>query len=65
MALWGRHRRIERRRRVAIRRCWYNGHSNRLGVPEDLAAMVAFLLSDDGAYVNGQAIVDRRGRQFT
>ena len=30
--------------------------SNRLGVPQDLAAMVAFLFSDDGAYVTGQTI---------
>jgi NAD(P)-dependent dehydrogenase (short-subunit alcohol dehydrogenase family) len=29
----------------------------RLGVPEDIAAMVAFLLSDDAAYVNGQTIL--------
>ncbi|WP_184443537.1 SDR family oxidoreductase [Mycobacterium sp. AZCC_0083] len=65
MALWGRHRRIERRRRVAIRPCWYNGHSNRLGVPEDLAAMVTFLFSDDGAYVNGQTIVVDGGANFT
>ena len=28
--------------------------STRLGRPEDIAAMVAFLLSDDGAWVNGQ-----------
>jgi NAD(P)-dependent dehydrogenase (short-subunit alcohol dehydrogenase family) len=31
--------------------------SPRLGKPEDIAAMVAFLLSDDGAYVNGQTIL--------
>jgi NAD(P)-dependent dehydrogenase (short-subunit alcohol dehydrogenase family) len=30
--------------------------SNRLGRPDDIAAMVAFLLSDDGAWVNGQSI---------
>src|SRR5258706_1617233 len=31
--------------------------SPRLGVPEDIAAMVAFLFSDDGAYVNGQTLL--------
>lgn len=30
--------------------------STRLGVPEDLAAMVAFLFSDDARWVNGQTI---------
>src|SRR5262245_9280512 len=30
--------------------------SNRLGKPDDIAAMVTFLLSDDGAWVNGQSI---------
>ncbi|AKU93833.1 putative short-chain type dehydrogenase/reductase [Labilithrix luteola] len=39
--------------------------SPRLGVPEDLAAMVAFLFSDDGAYVNGQTIVVDGGANFT
>jgi NAD(P)-dependent dehydrogenase (short-subunit alcohol dehydrogenase family) len=39
--------------------------SNRLGVPEDLAAMVAFLFSDDGAYVTGQTIVVDGGANFT
>ena len=28
--------------------------STRLGRPEDIAGMVAFLLSDDGEWVNGQ-----------
>jgi NAD(P)-dependent dehydrogenase (short-subunit alcohol dehydrogenase family) len=32
------------------------GRSPRLGEPEDIAAMVAFLMSDDGAWVNGQVI---------
>ena len=31
--------------------------SPRLGAPEDIAAMVAFLFSNDGAYVNGQTIL--------
>jgi len=39
--------------------------SLRLGVPEDLAAMVAFLFSDDGAYVNGQTILVDGGANFT
>jgi NAD(P)-dependent dehydrogenase (short-subunit alcohol dehydrogenase family) len=30
--------------------------SNRFGQPDDIAAMVSFLLSDDGAWVNGQSI---------
>lgn len=30
--------------------------STRLGVPTDIAATVAFLLSDDGAWVNGQVL---------
>lgn len=30
--------------------------STRLGTPEDIAAMVAMLLSDDGAWINGQVI---------
>jgi NAD(P)-dependent dehydrogenase (short-subunit alcohol dehydrogenase family) len=28
----------------------------RLGHPRDIAAMVAFLLSDDGEWINGQVI---------
>ena len=39
--------------------------SPRLGVPEDLAAMVAFLFSDDGAYVNGQTILVDGGANLT
>lgn len=31
--------------------------SGRIGTPEDVGAVVAFLLSDDAAYVNGQTIV--------
>ncbi len=30
--------------------------SPRLGQPDDIAAMVAFLMSDDGAWINGQVI---------
>jgi NAD(P)-dependent dehydrogenase (short-subunit alcohol dehydrogenase family) len=30
--------------------------SGRLGTPEDIAAVVAFLLSDDAGYINGQTI---------
>jgi NAD(P)-dependent dehydrogenase (short-subunit alcohol dehydrogenase family) len=30
--------------------------SNRLGRPEDIAALVSFLASDDAAYINGQVI---------
>ncbi len=30
--------------------------STRLGAPEDIAALVAMLLSDDGAWINGQVI---------
>ena len=39
--------------------------SHRLGVPEDLAAMVAFLFSDDGAYVTGQTILVDGGANLT
>lgn len=39
--------------------------SPRLGAPEDIAAMVAFLFSDDGAYVNGQTILVDGGANFT
>jgi NAD(P)-dependent dehydrogenase (short-subunit alcohol dehydrogenase family) len=30
--------------------------SSRVGEPDDIAAMVAFLMSDDGAWINGQTI---------
>jgi NAD(P)-dependent dehydrogenase (short-subunit alcohol dehydrogenase family) len=32
------------------------GRSPRLGYPDDIAGMVAFLISDDGAWINGQVI---------
>jgi len=38
--------------------------SNRLGVPEDLAAMVAFLFSDDGRLRHRPNIPRRRRRQL-
>jgi NAD(P)-dependent dehydrogenase (short-subunit alcohol dehydrogenase family) len=41
------------------------GRSNRLGVPEHRAAMVAFLFSDDGAYVTGQTFLVDGGANFT
>ncbi|MEU4716865.1 SDR family NAD(P)-dependent oxidoreductase [Micromonospora purpureochromogenes] len=39
--------------------------SPRLGRPEDLAAMVAFLFSDDAAYINGQSLLVDGGANFT
>jgi NAD(P)-dependent dehydrogenase (short-subunit alcohol dehydrogenase family) len=39
--------------------------SPRLRAPEDLAAMVAFLFSDGGAYVNGQTILVDGGANLT
>jgi len=39
--------------------------SPRLGIPNDLAAMVAFLFPDDGAYVNGQTVLVDGGANFT
>jgi len=39
--------------------------SPRLGVPEDIAGMVAFLFSEDGAYVNGQTILVDGGANLT
>ncbi len=32
------------------------GRSPRLGHPEDIAAMVALLFSDDGEWINGQVV---------
>jgi NAD(P)-dependent dehydrogenase (short-subunit alcohol dehydrogenase family) len=42
-----------------------SARSPRLGIPEDIAAMVAFLFSDDAAYVNGQTIHVDGGDNFT
>ena len=39
--------------------------SPRLGTPEDIAAMVAFLFSDDSAFVNGQTILVDGGSNIT
>jgi len=39
--------------------------SPRLGAPEDIAAMVAFLFSDDGAYINGQTMLVDGGANLT
>jgi NAD(P)-dependent dehydrogenase (short-subunit alcohol dehydrogenase family) len=39
--------------------------SPRLGEPDDIAAMVTFLFSDDGAYVNGQSLLVDGGANFT
>jgi len=39
--------------------------SPRLGAAEDIAAMVAFLFSDDGAYINGQTILVDGGANLT
>ena len=33
----------------------------RMGEPEDIAGVVAFLASDDGAWVNGQQIIVNGG----
>ncbi len=32
------------------------GRSPRLGRPDDIAGMVAFLVSDDGEWINGQVL---------
>jgi NAD(P)-dependent dehydrogenase (short-subunit alcohol dehydrogenase family) len=39
--------------------------SPRLGAPEDIAGMVAFLFSDDAAYINGQSLLVDGGANFT
>jgi NAD(P)-dependent dehydrogenase (short-subunit alcohol dehydrogenase family) len=39
-------------------------HSSRLGRPADIAGMVAFLLSDDGAWINGQVMHVNGGAGF-
>ncbi len=39
--------------------------SPRLGAPEDIVAMVAFLFSDDGAYIHGQTILIDGGTNLT
>jgi NAD(P)-dependent dehydrogenase (short-subunit alcohol dehydrogenase family) len=41
-----------------------DAHSPRLGKPSDLAGAVAFLMSDDGEWVNGQVLVVDGGRYF-
>jgi NAD(P)-dependent dehydrogenase (short-subunit alcohol dehydrogenase family) len=41
-----------------------DAHSTRLGKPSDLAGAVAFLMSDDGEWVNGQVLVVDGGRYF-
>jgi NAD(P)-dependent dehydrogenase (short-subunit alcohol dehydrogenase family) len=39
--------------------------SPRLGIPEDIASVVAFLLSDDAVYINGQTLLVDGGANFT
>jgi NAD(P)-dependent dehydrogenase (short-subunit alcohol dehydrogenase family) len=41
-----------------------DAYSTRLGKPSDLAGAVAFLMSDDGEWVNGQVLVVDGGRYF-
>jgi NAD(P)-dependent dehydrogenase (short-subunit alcohol dehydrogenase family) len=41
-----------------------DAHSTRLGKPADIAGAVAFLVSDDGEWVNGQVLVVDGGRYF-
>jgi len=41
-----------------------DAHSTRLGKPADIAGAVAFLMSDDGEWVNGQVLVVDGGRYF-
>ena len=40
------------------------GRSPRLGVPADIAAMVAMLMSDDGEWINGQVMHINGGGSF-
>lgn len=40
----------------AVQRILRLSRSPRLGTPDDIAAMVAFLVSDDGSWVNGQIL---------
>ncbi|GAA4551037.1 SDR family NAD(P)-dependent oxidoreductase [Pseudonocardia xishanensis] len=37
-------------------------HSNRLGVPDDISSAVAFLLSDEASWINGQVLPVNGGR---
>ena len=39
--------------------------SPRLGFPEDIAGVVAFLFSDDALYINGQSLLVDGGANFT
>ncbi|MGW1092419.1 SDR family oxidoreductase [Streptomyces sp. NPDC002596] len=39
--------------------------SPRLGKPEDMVAMVAFLFSDDAAFINGQSFLVDGGAHFS
>jgi NAD(P)-dependent dehydrogenase (short-subunit alcohol dehydrogenase family) len=41
-----------------------DARSTRLGRPADIAGAVAFLVSDDGEWVNGQIMVVDGGRYF-
>ncbi|TDK24231.1 SDR family oxidoreductase [Arthrobacter crusticola] len=38
--------------------------SPRRGEPEDIASVIAFLMSDDGIYINGQSILVNGGANF-
>jgi NAD(P)-dependent dehydrogenase (short-subunit alcohol dehydrogenase family) len=40
------------------------GKSHRIGRPDDIAAMVTFLLSEDGSWVSGQIISVDGGTEF-
>jgi NAD(P)-dependent dehydrogenase (short-subunit alcohol dehydrogenase family) len=41
---------------AAVSRILKMGRSNRVGKPDDIAAMVTFLMSDDGSWVTGQVL---------